>query len=93
MKGQRRELIGGHDLGDAAAAVQGHARAVLERKREQGLPTCGDDVSRLAKLSALMEEVGEVARVIQEGGEPRTALRRELLDVATAAMLWAWAEK
>lgn len=73
------------------ADLQAHCESVVANRSERGLPTCADPVSDLAKLSALMEEVGEVARVLQEG-ESRARLREELLDVACAAVLWAYSE-
>lgn len=85
-----RDFIGLQEISDAMAAVSGHATAVVQRRRNQGLPTCGDDVADVRKLSALVEEVGEVARAIQDGD---ANLRAELLDVAAAASLWAWALK
>jgi NTP pyrophosphatase (non-canonical NTP hydrolase) len=84
-----RQFIGIAEVPLAVAAVEGHARATLQRRRDRGLPTCGDDVAELRKLSALMEEVGEVAGAIQDSTS-RAHLRDELLDVATAASLWAW---
>lgn len=86
----RRDFIGLRDVPSASAAVTAHALEVVQRRRDQGLPCCGDDVADVRKLSALVEEVGEVARCIQDG-EPLGRLATELRDVATAATLWAWA--
>lgn len=68
-----------------AAELAAHAEVVVRRRRAAGQPTCADDVGDDRKLSALGEEFGEVCRAMQDG----TNLRGELLDVATAAILWA----
>lgn len=86
----RRDFIGLMELQEATQIVNGHAAAVVSARRERGLPTCGDDVADSRKLSALVEEVGEVARALHDDS-PLEHLRAELLDVATAATLWAWA--
>ncbi len=58
------------------------------KRASLGLPTCADDLPSLRKLTALMEEVGEVAEAIQaEEGHER--LRDELFDVAVCSILWA----
>lgn len=64
---------------------QVHLNAVLTRKQKEGKPTCADPVPDLDKLAALTEELGEVARALQD--EPDN-LRHELYDLATAAVLW-----
>jgi hypothetical protein len=64
-----------------------HMDAVVTRRLCAGKPTCASDVPDVLKLSALMEEVGEVARAIHDG-EPVDRLIEELRDVATAAVLW-----
>lgn len=90
----RRQFIGtGQDLSDAFQAAQRHATIVVQYRRSKGLPTCGDDVPTGQKLAALMEEVGEVAKATDPDlrVEKLAELNKELLDVATAATLWAWA--
>jgi hypothetical protein len=89
MATDAREFIGLDEIPHALATVERHARGVVQRRRDAGLPTCGDNCPEMAKLSALMEEVGEVARALHDGAH-RLQLRDELLDVATAASLWAW---
>lgn len=49
-------------------------------------PDCPDS----ARLQALVEEVGEVARALHDG-EPRAQLLAELIQVAGVAASWAQA--
>lgn len=73
------------------APLQALCETVVKDRNGRGLPTCADPQPDGKKLAALVEEVGEVARILQDDG-PRWRLREELLDVACAAVLWAYAE-
>lgn len=74
-----------------------------ERMRQEHLKaegkftlTCADEMSNGARLAVLMEEVGEVARAILEGGidgevshdKHGKDLRKELVQVAAVAVAW-----
>lgn len=61
--------------------------AAIAKRRGLGLPHCGDDLPDMRKLAAIMEEVSEVARAMNE--ETRERVRDELFDVAVAAVLSA----
>jgi len=76
--------------------------AHLEMQRQQKLKeegrfkyTCRDpEMSHPERLAVLMEEVGEVARAILEGGKfandtHNVNLRKELIQVAAVALSWA----
>lgn len=78
------------NLTDALQLLQLHAIGVIARRRRAGKPTCADAVPDIEKLGALTEELGEVARALNDN-ESTDRLRSELLDAATAAVLWAWA--
>ena len=65
-----------------------------ERLRQEGLKasgkfpaTCADPIPDGAKLAILMEEVGEVARAINDR-QSRDELRAELVQVAAVAVAW-----
>lgn len=75
-------------VSEALAALGERIKATRRKRGALGLPTCADELPALRKLSALMEEVGEVAEAIQDY-EGRERLRSELLDVATCAVMWA----
>lgn len=45
------------------------------------------EVEPIVKVAVLSEEVGEVARAVIDM-EPKTALRRELVQVAAVAVAW-----
>lgn len=64
---------------------QERARQEVERK---GLPRASDpDLDWPLKLSALMEEVGEVARALNDDVPPLW-LQTELVQVAAVAFAW-----
>jgi hypothetical protein len=75
-------------LAAALTALNEHASTVIDRKRKNRKPTCLDDVPESTKLGTLGEEFGEVCTAIKDD-EGRHRLRQELLDTATAAVLWA----
>lgn len=67
------------------------ALVVAERSRQEttrnGWTCRNPQVTDLERLSALMEEVGEVARCFNEDETPE-ALRSELVQVAAVAVGW-----
>lgn len=77
------------------------ARAIViekiaaERKRQNELKaqgkftyTAADDVSPFKKLAILGEELGEVAKALNEGDD-LASLQAELIQVAAVAIAWA----
>ncbi|NBW23500.1 MAG: hypothetical protein EBR82_87720 [Caulobacteraceae bacterium] len=64
-----------------------------ERLRQEGLKasgkfpaTCADDIPAASKFAILVEEVGEVARAINDGDPEH--MREELVQVAAVAVAW-----
>jgi hypothetical protein len=78
-------------------AVQAERCRQLELYQDEKIPfTCdSDDIQLTSKLGVLMEEVGEVAREVNEADNslrPDEALKRlrtELIQVAAVAVAWA----
>lgn len=71
---------------EVLALVQ-QERAFQEESR-RGLPLASDSsLDWPLKLSALMEEVGEVARALNDGEAP-LRLQSELVQVAAVAFAW-----
>lgn len=62
-------------------------QTALELKNSGRLPFVADDPDcpDLLRLSALAEELGEVARCLHDGGD---GLRRELIQLAGIALAW-----
>ena len=72
---------------DKVARINLRIRA--ERARQERLhtgKTCADGVTDGFRLSVLVEEVGEVAKAMQEGD--RKNLKDELTQVAAVAVAW-----
>lgn len=71
-------------------------KIIAERKRQEKLCrdgkfsfTCASpDISEMAKLPILVEEVGEVAKEVTEA-ESLYRLQTELIQVAAVAVAWA----
>ena len=73
----------------AALALVGAERDRQEALREEGslVYTAADlDCPEVLRLAALVEEVGEVARALQEGDYENLAV--ELVQVAAVAVAW-----
>jgi NTP pyrophosphatase (non-canonical NTP hydrolase) len=70
-------------------------KVAAERKRQNELKaqgkftyTAADEVSSVLKLPILLEEVGEVAKALNEGDD-LASLQAELVQVAAVAVAWA----
>lgn len=75
---------------DVLLELPGRLDAAIAKRRGLGLPHCGDDLSDIRKIEALLGEVREVAQACDR--ETRERVRDELLDVAVCAVLWATCE-
>lgn len=68
---------------------------VMERERQDELKaagkfanTCADSISNGACLAILVEEVGEIARAMNEWDKNPGQLKKEVTQVAAVAMAW-----
>lgn len=74
----------------ARIELVGRIDAAIAKRRALGLNHCGDELTDMRKLEALLDEVREVAQACDR--ETRARVRYELLDVAVCAVLWASCE-